>query len=241
MMEKERMNNDEQMIEKLLDKFYSGTIEPHELQSLYAYFLAAKPVAEQFRMHVPVLRPLAIMHSRIANTDAATTNYAKRPKRYALLPIATIGWAAAVAVVLILLLPTFIGNNPVPPNGQIAEATMPIPVDEIIQRQMPEDIHYAKPAKSMTKQTRSADLTIYNNDICADTYDNATYTTNAAICMAEDTETNKTDNIADTALAIPYNNHKEWVIYCNNSCSSLELNNIVATTLNTHTQYNEQI
>ena len=234
MMEKERMNNDEQMIEKLLDKFYSGTIEPHELQSLYAYFLAAKPVAEQFRKHVPVLRPLAIMHSRIANTDAATTNYAKRPKRYALSPIATIGWAAAVAVVLILLLPTFIGNNPVSPNGQIAEAPMPIPVDEIIQRQMPEDIHYAKPAKSMTGQTRSAHLTIYNDDICADTFDNATYATDEMMCMDQN-ENNKTTPLER------YNDPDKWVMYCNNNCSANELSQTLAAALDPNNQHNEHI
>lgn len=245
-MNKKRENNDRQAIEKLLAEFYSGTIEPDELQRLYAYFLHTRPIPAELQEHVPIIRPLAMMHSRMAasNTTTAKPKTQKHYAPYRSTAVAAAAWAVLAMLVLALWPEKSINdalNTPmVGRQTLIAKAAM----DEMKHMPLPQ-------SQTSTPENRVPTThNIIKKQPAAQTpkpreYEHInmppTHTTNAAICMAEDTETNKTDNIADTALAIPYNNHKEWVIYCNNSCSSLELNNIVATTLNTHTQYNEQI
>ena len=112
-MNKKRENNDRQAIEKLLTKFYSGTIEPDELRRLYDYFMHTRPIPDELQEHVPIVRPLAMMHSRMAASNTATAK-PKTQKHYApyrRTAVAAAAWAVLAMLVLALWPEKSINDN----------------------------------------------------------------------------------------------------------------------------------
>ena len=222
-------NGDERMIEELLKKFYSGTIEPDELRMLYAYFLQATPVAGRFQEHVPVVRPLAMMYTRLATgrTANAEPKKARHWHSHTWARIAATGWAAA-AVLLLLLLPKTNADAPLPMLEQtyMAEATIPKAVADYIAKAGHTAEEYAAAASTVPKPITSHTET--------DLEPNAepAHDGEEMMCMAG-------HEAAETTPLERYNNHEDWEIYCNNGCSSEDLNEILADVLYASKQNND--
>lgn len=220
-MNKKRTYSKEQEIEQLLKKFYSGTIAPDELQTLYAYFMPNHPVADTLKKHVAVVQPLAIMHSRLASghSSPAKTTGAKTIHTYTWKHIAT-AVAAIAAIVLLIMLPT-LGSNPtnttlpMPQYTYIAQAETP----KTMALPIPEPEHSpAKHTKPTTPTPQPDTLTtpILNTD--------TNHNNHEMLCTTQPETTN-------TTPLERYNDHTKWEIYCSDSCSSEYLNNTLANAL----------
>lgn len=250
---KERTDGaDDKTIKALLAKFYDGNIDSQELKVLYDYFLYTSSIPPEYADDVPVVRPLAMMHHRMASTcsdiiEAKTKHRTLQPK-HAWIAIGGGSWAA-VLIFIFMNWTSIISKEPSDVVVQrqtnhvaaldhttkerieslrqkMADAENIVVYSPSLSRAMPTSKTMTKTKNLNTKhsaKTEADETTIIIVD--ADDYCNMdSETLEMSLC---EVQTRPVENSPSRA----FNDHTKWEMYCNSECSSEELNNMIDNVL----------
>ena len=250
---KERTDGaDDKTIKALLAKFYDGSIDSQELKVLYDYFLYTGSIPPEYADDVPVVRPLAMMHHRMASTcsdiiEAKTKHRTLLPK-HTWIAIGGGSWAA-VLIFIVMNWNRIISKEPSDVVVQrqtnylaaldqtdkerieslrqkMADAENIVAYSPSIAKTMPTSKPMTRTKDLNTEHTANTEATKTKTIVVtADDYCNMdSETMDIRLCEAQ---TRPVENSPSRA----FNDHTKWEMYCNSGCSSRELNNMIDNAL----------